>query len=73
MGVVDFYCHKAGLVIEPDGNIHERDEQKESDTKRDQALKELELQIVRFKNDEVLKNLSQVVGKIKELVFTRQT
>src|SRR3990172_6754032 len=32
--IVDFYCHKADLVIELDGNIHERVEQKESDAER---------------------------------------
>ena len=67
--IVDFYCHKAALVIELDGAVHDDNEQKESDTKRDQTLNELGLQIVRFKNEEVLKNLSQVVGKIKEMVL----
>ncbi len=71
--IVDFYCHKSALVVEVDGDVHEEIEQKENDIKRDKALNELGLKIVRFKNDEVLKNLSQVVGKIKELVFTRQT
>lgn len=70
--IVDFYCHKAALVIELDGAVHDENEQKESDTKRDQALNELGLQIVRFKNEEVFKNLSQVVGIIKELVLARQ-
>jgi very-short-patch-repair endonuclease len=64
--IVDFYCHKAALVIELDGDVHEEAEQKENDIRRDKALNDLGLRIVRFKNDEVLKNLSTVVGKIKE-------
>jgi len=64
--VVDFYCHKAGLVIEVDGDIH--DLQKEEDERREKVLSALGLRIVRFGNDEVMRNLSAVVGKIKELI-----
>jgi very-short-patch-repair endonuclease len=65
--VVDFYCHKAALVIEVDGDIH--DLQKEEDAQREKALSELGLRIIRFRNDEVLKNLSEVVEQIKNLVL----
>ena len=34
--IVDFYCHKAGLVIEVDGDIH--DLQKEEDERREKVL-----------------------------------
>src|SRR6185503_20128508 len=46
--IVDFYCHKAMLVIEVDGDIH--DLQKEEDARREQALREMGLRIVRFRN-----------------------
>ena len=65
--IVDFYCHKAGLVVEVDGDIH--DLQKEEDERREKALSALGLRIVRFGNDEVVRNVSAVVGKIKELVL----
>src|SRR6266545_1320072 len=65
--IVDFYCHKAALVIEVDGDIH--DLQQEEDSRREKVLSELGLRIVRFKNDEVVKNLSAVVEKIKELIY----
>ena len=64
--IVDFYCHKAALVVEVDGDIH--DLQKEEDAKREKVLLEMGLRVVRFKNDEVMKELSMVVGKIKEFV-----
>jgi very-short-patch-repair endonuclease len=65
--IVDFYCHKAGLVVEVDGDIH--DLQKEEDERREKALREMGLRIVRFRNDEVVRNASQsVVGKIREMV-----
>ena len=65
--IVDFYCHKAGLVVEVDGDIH--DLQQEEDARREKALSELGLRVVRFGNDEVVKDAarSAVVGKIKEL------
>ena len=61
--IVDFYCHKAGLVGEVDGDIH--DLQKEEDERREKVLSALGLRIVRFRNDEVVKSLSAVVGKLK--------
>jgi very-short-patch-repair endonuclease len=45
--IVDFYCHKAELVIEVDGDIH--DLQKEEDALRGNALKELGLRVIRFR------------------------
>ena len=64
--IVDFYCHKAGLVIEVDGDIH--DLQQEEDARREKVLSEMGLRIVRFRNEEVVRNLSAVVGKIHDAV-----
>ncbi|NJC97364.1 MAG: restriction endonuclease [Anaerolineales bacterium] len=65
--IVDFYCHKAGLVVEVDGDIH--DLQKDEDERREKVLREMGLMIVRFGNDEVVRNLSAVVNKIKSMIF----
>ena len=64
--IVDFYCHKAALVVEVDGDIH--DLQQEEDARREKVLSEMGLMIVRFRNDEVIKNLSAVVGSLKQLL-----
>lgn len=64
--IVDFYCHKASLVIEVDGDIH--DLQQEEDARREKVLSEMGLRIVRFENDEVVKNLSAMVGKIRKSI-----
>ena len=48
--IVDFYCHKAGLVIEVDGDVH--DLQQEEDARRERVLCEMGLRLVRFRNDE---------------------
>ena len=47
-------------------DIH--DLQKEEDERREKVLRELGLRIVRFGNDEVLRELSAVVGKITKLI-----
>jgi very-short-patch-repair endonuclease len=65
--IVDFYCHNAALVVEVDGDIH--DLQQEEDARREKALRDMGLRIVRFRNDEILKNLSMVVERIKELAL----
>ncbi|MBV6449319.1 MAG: hypothetical protein MHPDNHAH_00029 [Anaerolineales bacterium] len=69
--IVDFYCHRAGLVVEVDGDIH--DLQKEEDERREKALKEMGLMMVRFGNDDVMKTAerSAVVERIKAFVATK--
>jgi very-short-patch-repair endonuclease len=66
--IVDFYCHKAALVVEVDGDIH--DLQQEEDARREKVLREMGLAIVRFRNDEILNNLLMVVKRIKELALS---
>jgi very-short-patch-repair endonuclease len=44
--------------------------QKEEDERREKVLSEMGLRIVRFRNDEVVRNLSAVAGRIKEMTFT---
>ena len=66
--IVDFYCHKSGLVVEVDGDIH--DLQQEEDARQEKVLREMGLRVVRFGNEEVVRDASRsaVVGKISELV-----
>lgn len=66
--IVDFYCHKAKLIIELDGSIHEEEETKRNDEAREIRLKEFNLTVLRFKNAEVINNTKAVVKKIKETI-----
>jgi len=66
--VVDFYCHALKLVIELDGSIHDEDEVKRNDAKRELHLKELGLTVLRFKNEEVFKNRQLVLEKIFQTI-----
>ncbi|MCK9230888.1 MAG: endonuclease domain-containing protein, partial [Syntrophales bacterium] len=52
--VVDFFCPKAGLVIEVDGGQHFEPVQEEKDKDRDRKLRALGLRVLRFDNRKVL-------------------
>ncbi len=62
--IVDFVCLEKSLVIEVDGDIH--DIEKERDDERTSYLNEAGFKVLRFKNNEVLKNTEVVFGKIKQ-------
>lgn len=62
--IVDFYCHAFALIIELDGGIHET--QKEYDAQREAHLAARGFRILRFKNEEVEKDLQGVLQKILE-------
>ena len=64
--IVDFYCHKVGLIIEVDGSIHEK--QVEADAKRDRVIISMGLRVVRFWNWEVERDLFGVLRRIREIV-----
>ncbi|MBI5951211.1 MAG: DUF559 domain-containing protein [Chloroflexi bacterium] len=49
-----------------DGDIH--DLQQEEDARRERVLREIGLQIVCFRSEEVMRNLSAVVGSVHKMV-----
>jgi len=61
--IADFYCHKYKLVIEVDGDIHEK--QKEYDEGRTFELEHFGIKLIRFTNDEIFRDIDEVVRKIK--------
>jgi len=71
--IVDFYCHRALLVIELDGRIHDRKEISERDEGREYELKRYGLNIIRFRNEEVFNNIDIVIEKIKACISSPPT
>jgi cyclase len=69
--IADFYCHKAALVIELDGGIHDNEEIKRNDIERQQWLEQQRLIIVRFENKEVFSNINTVLKKIETYLVTK--
>jgi very-short-patch-repair endonuclease len=64
--IADFYCHKIKLVIELDGQIHSTPKNIEYDENRTAELERLGIKVIRFKNEEVLENIEEVVSQIKK-------
>ncbi len=66
--IVDFYCHKAGLVIELDGSGHYEPEQAQKDAVRTGYLASKGLQVLRFTNIDIQKNFYSVCEEIDKKV-----
>jgi imidazole glycerol-phosphate synthase subunit HisF len=62
--IADFYCHKAKLIIELDGSIHQLAEVQQNDNKREADLLEWGYQVIRFSNEEVFNKINFVLNRI---------
>ncbi len=62
--IADFVCLKKGLIIELDGNHHQLPEMKISDEERTYSLNELGFEVLRFRNDEILHDIDNVIKKV---------
>ena len=62
--VVDFYCHRAGLIIEIDGPIHKK--QVIEDNERTRVFEDRGLKILRFTNKQIINELNTVLNVILE-------
>ena len=60
--VADFYCHRAGLVVELDGSIHQ--ETGDYDADRDAILARRGLRVLRVRNEQVLQDIGAVLVMI---------
>ena len=65
--IADFYVHKKKTVIELDGKIHLN--HLEYDKMREETLIEMGYQIIRFSNDEVLLNWTEVENRLLKTLF----
>jgi very-short-patch-repair endonuclease len=69
--IADFYCHEARLVIEVDGPIHDRIDQREHDLQRSGIIEDFGIMILRFTNDEIKYHINTVLKEIKEITIMR--
>ena len=69
--IVDFYCHKAKLVVELDGSGHYEPKTVRYDQMRTQYLESQGLCVFRVSNLDVLQRFREVCGAIHELVNNR--
>ena len=69
--IVDFYCPKAGLVIELDGGQHFEQEHQARDRERDAQLAGVGLKVLRFDDRQVLRETDVVMEVIYAEVVQR--
>lgn len=62
--IVDFYYKPLNLVIEVDGGYHFEEKQKIKDKERQEIVEAMGLNFLRFHDDEVRKDMAQVIGAI---------
>jgi very-short-patch-repair endonuclease len=63
--IADFYCYEVKLVVEVDGGIHNRLENREYDKGRSDELRELGITVIRFTNEEVSDHIEMVLNVIR--------
>ena len=66
--VVDFVCYSARLVIEVDGGQHNTDAGQRADSARDAYLVDQRFEVLRFWNNDVLRNTEGVAHAILEVL-----
>ncbi|MDR6945273.1 methylmalonyl-CoA mutase family protein [Mucilaginibacter pocheonensis] len=67
--IVDFVCLPKGLVIEVDGGYHEITQ--EQDNIRTKVLNGEGFEVIRFSNDEVIRNTQQVIKTIQQALINQ--
>ena len=63
--ILDFFCNKLKLAIELDGYTHTFEEIAEKDALRQERLKELGITVLRFCDEDVMKNTDGVLQVIR--------
>ena len=71
--IPDFVCLKKRLVVEVDGGYHYIGAQPINDEERTRYLNQYGFKVIRFTNEEVLNNIEEVIGKIKQTMNNQST
>jgi very-short-patch-repair endonuclease len=69
--IADFVCHGARFVVELDGESHDFEASQRRDRVRDGWFESQGYVVLRYTNDEVLRNLAGVVENIRETAAAR--
>ena len=63
--IADFFCNKLMLVIETDGFSHQFEEVYDKDIRKEKHLNELGITVLRFEDNEVMKEIENVLRTIE--------
>jgi very-short-patch-repair endonuclease len=66
--IADFMCKELMLIVEVDGSIHELEEVSKNDKIRQKALEEAGFTVLRFTNEEVLKDIHSVYSYLEDWI-----
>lgn len=66
--IVDFYCPRAGLVVECDGSQHHTSEGLAADAERDNILFHAGIKVLRFNNYQILTETEAVCEVIRQAI-----
>ena len=70
--ILDFYCSELLLGIEIDGEYHEENYQKQSDEIRTEELNKIYIEIIRYKNKDVLNHLEYIKKDLQDKLIIRE-
>lgn len=71
--IVDFVCLELKIIIEVDGESHNHIEIAENDILRQNKLENLGFRVIRFTDDEILKEISSVGIIIEQTILEQET
>ncbi len=67
--ILDFFCHELMLGIEVDGYSHELIDVYYKDQKKEKKMNELGVSVLRFTDDQVLKDMFNVLLVIEDYIY----
>lgn len=67
--IVDFFSKELKLIIELDGYTHQFEEVAQNDKIREKALRDLGYEILRFEDEEVFRDMNNVVRTIENWIM----
>ena len=68
--IADFYCPKIKLVIELDGSQHLTENSKDYDKVRSEIFESLGINVIRFRNSDVMENIDRVLDEMEKFIQT---
>jgi very-short-patch-repair endonuclease len=70
--ILDFFCYELMLGIEVDGYSHEFLEVYNQDTIKEKRMRELGISVLRFSDEQVLKDMENVIRAIEFFIFEQE-
>ena len=66
--ILDFFCYELMLGIEVDGYTHLSEEVQKKDQEKEKSMNALGITVLRFKDEEVFKQIENVVLTIEDFI-----